>query len=163
MGAERLGEYLKRERELRGISLEEVSEGTKISKRLLVYMESGRWEELPGEVFAKGFLKSYAEFIGIAPEEILLRFEEEKSFEDSEGEPGPDSEEKKRHIKGILIAVLILVALAILGYISYSAFWQKEPLPGQSKIETQTQPLASTNNSTEVSEDHPQDGESHKE
>jgi cytoskeleton protein RodZ len=76
MFKESLGEYLKQERELRQISLEEVAEGTKIAIYRLRAMEADRWEDLPAEVFVKGFIKSYAEFIGLVPEDVILRYQE---------------------------------------------------------------------------------------
>ncbi|OCC14705.1 Transcriptional regulator [Dissulfuribacter thermophilus] len=118
MGSEKLSEYLKRERELRGISLDEISEGTKIPKRSLIYMESGKWDELPGEVFIKGFLKSYAEFIGLTPEEILLRYQEEKSKEESEKGTGQENHSKTL-IKNTGIFLLILIIAIILGYFAF--------------------------------------------
>jgi len=62
------GEELRRERELRGISLREVSESTKISLRYLEALERNQFESLPGGVFTKGFVKAYAQFIGLDPE-----------------------------------------------------------------------------------------------
>lgn len=62
------GEELRRERELRGISLREVAESTKISLRYLSALEQNRFDSLPGGVFTKGFVKAYAQFIGLDPE-----------------------------------------------------------------------------------------------
>ncbi len=76
MRKESLGEYLKRERELRQISLEEVAEGTKIAIYRLRAMEADGWDKLPAEIFVKGFIKSYAEFIGLVPEDVILRYQE---------------------------------------------------------------------------------------
>jgi cytoskeleton protein RodZ len=76
MRKESLGEYLKRERELRQISLEEVAEGTKIAIYRLRAMEADCWDKLPAEIFVKGFIKSYAEFIGLVPEDVILRYQE---------------------------------------------------------------------------------------
>ena len=87
MAKETLGEYLKRERELRHISLEELAEGTKIGIHVLKAMEANRWEELPGKVFMKGFTKSYAEFIGLVPEDVILRYQEEQDGDLGAGEP----------------------------------------------------------------------------
>lgn len=87
MSKESLGEYLKRERELRQISLEEVAGGTKIAIYRLRAMEAGRWEELPAEVFVKGFIKSYAEFIGLVPEDVILRYQEIHATDKSLDEP----------------------------------------------------------------------------
>ena len=83
MFKESLGEYLKRERELRQISLEEVAGGTKIAIYRLRAMEAGRWDKLPAEVFVKGFIKSYAEFIGLVPEDVILRYQEIRAADES--------------------------------------------------------------------------------
>ena len=90
MFKESLGGYLKRERELRQISLEEVAEGTKIAIYRLRAMEANRWENLPAEIFVKGFIKSYAEFIGLVPEDVILRYQEIYAADGSLDEPtGP--------------------------------------------------------------------------
>ena len=113
MGSEKIGEYLKRERELRGISLDEVTQGTKISKRLLEYMETDQWEKLPAEIFIKGFLKSYAEFIGLSPDDILLRYQEEKALEEGQTAESNMHERRGDIIKFLLIAALIVVAALV--------------------------------------------------
>jgi len=76
MTKESVGEFLKRERELRQITLEEVAEGTKISIRRLRSIEADQFDDLPAEVFVRGFIRSYAEYIGIDPTDALLRLEE---------------------------------------------------------------------------------------
>ncbi|HEY3176201.1 MAG TPA: RodZ domain-containing protein [Candidatus Polarisedimenticolia bacterium] len=65
------GEELKRERELRDISLKEISEATKISIRFLEALEHNNFEILPGGIFNRGFIRSYARFIGIDGEEMV--------------------------------------------------------------------------------------------
>ena len=65
------GEELKRERELRRISLREVSEATKINIRYLEALENNEFRHLPGGVFNKGFVRAYSEFIGVDPEAML--------------------------------------------------------------------------------------------
>lgn len=72
------GPYLKRERELRGISLSQVADITKIAPRFLKSMEEGDYSKIPGEVFLRGFIKAYAKAIGLSPEDVLLRYEEKK-------------------------------------------------------------------------------------
>lgn len=59
------GEELKRERELRQITLREISEATKISLRYLDALERNDFTHLPGGVFNKGFVRAYAQFIGV--------------------------------------------------------------------------------------------------
>lgn len=65
------GEEFKRERELRQISLREVSEATKISLRHLEALERNEFEQLPGGVFNRGFVRAYADFIGVSPEDMV--------------------------------------------------------------------------------------------
>ena len=73
--SEPLGAYLKRERELRRISLSELSEQTRIKSEYLEAIEADRFEKIPGMTFARGYLKAYASYVGLNPEEVLLRFE----------------------------------------------------------------------------------------
>lgn len=73
---ESFGAYLRRERELRGISLREVAQTTKISLRALEALEGDRFEELGGDVFVRGFLRNYARYMGLSADEIVLRYEE---------------------------------------------------------------------------------------
>jgi cytoskeletal protein RodZ len=71
---ESIGTYLRRERELRGISLEEIADTTRIAIKQLERLEEGRTAELPGEVFVRGYLKAYARAIGIKQDDVLARY-----------------------------------------------------------------------------------------
>jgi cytoskeleton protein RodZ len=59
------GEELKQERESRGIALEQITEATKISSRHLVALEHDEFRALPGGVFNKGIVRSYARVVGL--------------------------------------------------------------------------------------------------
>lgn len=65
------GEELKRERELRNINLREISESTKINLRYLDALERNEFEHLPGGLFNKGFVRAYAQYIGVDPEAMV--------------------------------------------------------------------------------------------
>src|SRR5438093_10832895 len=65
------GETLKRERELREISLRQISEATKINIRYLEALEENRFDALPGGLFNKGFIRAYAIFVGIDAEAMV--------------------------------------------------------------------------------------------
>ncbi|UCF80868.1 MAG: helix-turn-helix domain-containing protein [Acidobacteriota bacterium] len=67
------GEALRREREARGVSLEEIARKTRISRRHLEALEQERFESLPGRVFAKGFVRAYCECIGANAADFLER------------------------------------------------------------------------------------------
>jgi cytoskeletal protein RodZ len=56
------------------MSLAEISRVTRIPASTLMSIESDRFDELPGEVFVRGFLKAYAQAVGIVPAEALARY-----------------------------------------------------------------------------------------
>jgi cytoskeletal protein RodZ len=68
------GNLLKRQRELKGMSVAEVSRVTRIPVPTLQSIESDHFDDLPGEVFVRGFLKSYAQAVGVLPAEVLARY-----------------------------------------------------------------------------------------
>jgi len=72
------GETLRRERELRQISLREIAEATKINLRYLDALERDDFRHLPGGVFNKGFVRAYSQFIGIDPETMVMAYLEEE-------------------------------------------------------------------------------------
>ncbi len=68
------GENLRRRRELRGISLDAISNSTKISPRMLRAIEDEQFDQLPGGVFNKGFVRAYARQIGLDEEEAVTDY-----------------------------------------------------------------------------------------
>jgi cytoskeletal protein RodZ len=79
------GEELKRERELRQVSLREVSEATKINLRYLEALETNNFEHLPGGVFNRGFVRAYSQFIGIDPDAMVNAYRLEEQAQASRG------------------------------------------------------------------------------
>jgi cytoskeletal protein RodZ len=71
---ESIGHFLKKARELRRMSLAEVSRVTRIPVTTLESLESDHFDDLPGEVFVRGFLKSYAQAVHLVPEDVLARY-----------------------------------------------------------------------------------------
>lgn len=69
------GKYLKAERELRNLSLEEVVKFTKIRKDFLSAIEEDRYEFLPPAVYVKGFLNAYAKYLGLDPKGVILQYQ----------------------------------------------------------------------------------------
>jgi len=113
---EEFGPYLKHERELRGISLEEVSSATKINVCYLNALEHDHLSELPREVFVRGYIRSYANCIGADEEEMLMAYDEvigkprkeklEKTFLDKE-----ISQQKKQKWIGFMITGIMISGL----------------------------------------------------
>lgn len=71
---ETVGQFLRQLREAKGMSALEVSRATRVPVTSVERIEADRFDELPGEVFVRGFLKSYAQAVAVAPEEILARY-----------------------------------------------------------------------------------------
>jgi cytoskeletal protein RodZ len=69
-----LGSTLRLERVRRAMSVSELSRVTRIPVQSLEAIESDRFDELPGEVFVRGFLKAYAQAVGLVPADVLARY-----------------------------------------------------------------------------------------
>jgi len=87
MGA--FGERLQREREMRGITLEEISESTKITSRCLRALEEEEFDKLPGGVFNKGFVRAYAAYLGLDEDKAVAEFVAASGGEKEQPLPDP--------------------------------------------------------------------------
>jgi len=74
LGTQEFGEYLRSRREAQGLSIDDVSERTKIHIRHIRAIEEGRLEALPGIVYAKAFVRHYARAVGEDPDAIAVQF-----------------------------------------------------------------------------------------
>jgi cytoskeleton protein RodZ len=68
------GESLKRERELRSVTLEEISAATRIATRFLKAIENEEWHQLPGGVFNRGFVRAVARYLGLDEENTVAEY-----------------------------------------------------------------------------------------
>lgn len=110
------GKYLSQQRELRGLSRDEVSQVTKISPSLIAALEEGQMERLPARVFVVNYIRAYATVIGLAPEEAVLRYEE---VDKAAPEPSPAALERERRRRAWLaLLVLLVVVLGVGGYVA---------------------------------------------
>jgi len=124
-----IGESLKSTREAKGISLEQAEEDTKIRKKYLQALEEGDYDVIPGRVYAKGFLRNYANYLGLNQEEVMLEYKllgaplkDEHKRVDIEA-----SISKKRRLSGrsdrktylatVLIAVFALLVLVLYNFV----------------------------------------------
>jgi cytoskeletal protein RodZ len=69
-----VGQYLRHHRESKRMSAEEVARATRVPMASVERIESDRFDELPGEVFVRGFLKSYARAVGLPQDDVLARY-----------------------------------------------------------------------------------------
>src|SRR5215213_1215864 len=83
------GEELRREREIRGISLKEIADATKISKRFLEAIERNDHRTLPAPVFTRGFVREYARYVGLNSEDMVSRYNFAAASDDRIEKPPP--------------------------------------------------------------------------
>ncbi len=70
------GRYLQLQRELRGLSLEDVAKQTKIPPTLIGALEAGQSERFPERIFVLNYIRSYASAVGLSPDDAVNRFHE---------------------------------------------------------------------------------------
>ena len=119
---ERLGDFLARVRESQGLTIEDLSERTKISVKMLHFIESSDWKSLPVEAYVRSYLNSVSSKLGLDAKAVLKMYAEEvgSSYEIREAEPikniAPMTEdEKKPRSKAVPIAIVVILALLIVG------------------------------------------------
>src|SRR5690348_7481497 len=114
---------MRREREMRGVSLEEIAESTKIGTRSLRALEEEDFERLPGGIFNKGFVRAYARFLGLDEEQAVSDFE--AAWQEHQGTKGPglelqpepqpeEPEASSNHL--LLISAIVLLAAVAVAY-----------------------------------------------
>jgi cytoskeletal protein RodZ len=126
-----VGDLLHAAREKKGVDLYRAERDTKIRARHLSALEDGDYAELPGAVYAKGFLRNYALYLGLDPTEVLDRWHEEQDPVQRTSTvavvppPQPLTDPRSgltftpSHVVG---AVLALVVVLFLGYVGMQLF-----------------------------------------
>ncbi len=141
------GENLRREREMRGVTLEEISAATKISVRFLACVENEDFSKLPGGIFARSFIRSYGRYLGLDEEALLAEFQQAMR---GRGEQDishfailrPLPAEKKASRTARIGLPLVVILLLVAGY----AIWRHSrlaPLPGLSAVTALPKAVAS--------------------
>jgi cytoskeletal protein RodZ len=112
------GERLKRERELREVSMEELTKATRISARFVEALENEDWAKLPGGVFGHGFVRTIARYLGLNEEALLGEYDSARA----EQLPAPPAKPEERipSPPKWLPAAAVLVALLLLAGILFT-------------------------------------------
>lgn len=132
-----LGEELRREREMRGISLREISDATKVSTRYLEGLESGDAKALPAPVFVRGFVREFARYLGLDANEMVDRYlrsvadlEREREAQLREANPQLREYDPTRD-EGRLRAIFSTIAiLLVIGAIAAAIYFFRDELAG---------------------------------
>lgn len=119
------GECLKRKREELNISIKDVSEKINIKISYLKNLENSNYEELPPDVYVRGFIKSYAQFVGIDSEKMAEIYNREKNIESKIGKKFKKKENHKNRFTAqnyaiitpkIVVAFFSLCISLLIGY-----------------------------------------------
>lgn len=119
---------MRRARETRGISLRQIADVTKISVSALEALERNDISRLPGGIFSRAFVRSYATEVGLDPEQTVRdfigQFPHDSVTAGSPHVPHEDHEalESRRQVAAMTVQ-LVAIALAIIGAILYFTLW----------------------------------------
>ena len=137
------GQTLREAREARSMSVAEVAQELKISRQAVERLEQGQYDSLPGDTFARGYIRSYARLMGMDPARLALAFDRERGIEVRERSVSSIARVEPPSRSGRTLmwwsSVLIIVALVL------SALWWYEtnqpsfgPLPGLEELDSET-------------------------
>jgi cytoskeleton protein RodZ len=117
---EGFGKFLQQAREKKQLSLEDVASQTRIQQKYLEALESENFASLPGKVFAKGFVRSYAKTIGLDDEEALQRFldasrnfYEQHHLEQQHHHTTVQAEHRGKFNRNLVLGVFILLGIGL--------------------------------------------------
>jgi cytoskeleton protein RodZ len=144
MSKSRFGERLKRERELRGVSRDEICTATRIGARFLEALENEQWGILPGGIFNRGFVRAVARFLGLDEDDLLAEYdlamsEQSSQVEGSVSAPAPQEPARTRTGRRLLLGTLSVIVLLGMGWIGWR--WHNKTL-GQTANERSRAPAA---------------------
>lgn len=113
-GPRHVGEALKARREALGYALPDLAASLRIRLTFLEAIEDGRWGDLPGHAYSTGFLRSYAQIVGLDPGAVLLRFKQDAAGHEPAPElyfPEPVNESRVPGGAVLLLSALLAVAV----------------------------------------------------
>ncbi|MCY7376559.1 MAG: helix-turn-helix domain-containing protein [Pyrinomonadaceae bacterium] len=148
-----LGEKLRQAREAQGVSIREVAEQTRISALYLECIENDDYRTLPGGIFNKGFVKSFAKIVGVDEQEALQDY---AALVTTQGVPVAETPKTYRSevltddrsaassLPTIIIAVVIL-GLMTAGILAFLNYYNKESVPTANTANSNANANAATN------------------
>jgi cytoskeleton protein RodZ len=117
---ESIGEFFKQVRETKGLTIDEVASKTRIRTDFVKALEDGNFARLPDQVFARGFVRSYARSLGLDEDDAIQRFTQsagayyDKQVERERLKVKQAEEERKRQSNRKAVAIAIGIAILTL-------------------------------------------------
>jgi len=141
--SESLGEKLSKKRVSLGYEIKDIERAIRVRSGYINYIENSEWEKLPPDVFVRGFLKSYANFLKISPEKVIAIYLKERNLKENVAKVAQKKESPKRKKlrqkpiitpKKITIFSVLVIGVAVFGYIG----WQLSILTAAPNLEIST-------------------------
>ncbi len=152
-----VGELLRAEREKQSLTVKDIEKATSIRAIYIQAIEDGKYDVLPGEVYLKGFIRNYASFLGLNPQQALEVYRESQTPQPPQAPqtPAPSSAaamppkvETRREDEGRSSLgrwVIVLVVLVVVAGAAWAAFnhLNQPPAPQPKPPQVQVQPAPS--------------------
>ncbi len=138
-----LGEYFKREREIKGIDLKEIEERTKISAQTLIFLEADQLDMLPPRTFLRGFLRVISKEFHFDEEELLAHLEETLTSHEHKNKQAKVVSYRNKPTMPVILVIIAVVLIAVVVFAVALKRCGQEP-PGDQKTGSLSQVYAST-------------------
>jgi len=109
------GERLKREREVREVSMDELTKATRISTRFVEALENEDWAKLPGGIFGHGFVRTIARYLGLNEEALLGEYDMARAEHSAAAPPKKQEDRIPAPPKWLPVAAALVLLLLVLG------------------------------------------------
>lgn len=117
---ESAGTVLNRERQKRGLDEKQVADHLHITVHYVKAIEADNYDKLPGSIFAKGYIRSYAQFLGLDAEEIVSRYlelQEQNKPEKTQIKTPPRKPRRQRNLQWAVASVAVFSAVLITAWL----------------------------------------------
>lgn len=128
-----VGERLREARESRALTLDQVEAQIHIRRAFLVAMEEDRFHDLPAGPYVRGFIRSYARFLGMAPEEVLSEYQSQTGIRMAMtpiptilDEPLIIAPSRRSIWPVLFVSLMAALALTVVGWYGYARFYLHE-------------------------------------
>jgi cytoskeletal protein RodZ len=141
---ETLGEKLAKKRAALGYDLKEAERATRIRAKYIEFLEAGRFEKLPPDVYVQGFLKNYSTFLKLDSDKVIRLYKKERGIRENVKKavmPSPKKTSKKlKAPKVVITPTRLLISSAIFGTLLVLAYlgWQISILAAPPKLEVKS-------------------------
>ncbi len=164
------GQMLKTAREAQNITIEAVSKHLHLTVPTIVSIEEDQYQNMPAPVYVRGYLRRYAQFVNLSPEEVLKAYQENVEVKSKVLEEIPNYAQKKTVTSSHIAIRFLTYGIAVILLILVGLWWkggdriEKNPaIPNETKVQSPTMTPLKTESAPSTEQDKKLDTESRKE